>query len=256
MSRGKDDPDLVQSLARGLAVLKAFGPGRETLTIAEASVATGLTRAGARRVLLTLRSLGYVTATDRDFALSPKVLELGYAYLSSRPIWSAARPILQSLADELNETVSVGVLDDTEVVYVLRVQSSRMIHFGIAAGTRLPAHVSSMGRMLLALLPDIRLDDYMLRTTFRRYTKYTIADPRTLRARVDEIRRQGWAYVNGEIEEGVSGVSVPIRDQAGTLLGALNLSTNSERTSSQEVRGLIVPRLLLASAAISALAPR
>lgn len=238
-----DDPDHVQSLGRGLAVLRAFGPDRETLTIAEAAQATGLTRAGARRILLTLRDLGYVSEIDRAFALTAKVLELGYAYFSSRSIWTAARPVLQALADEINETVSIGVLDDTEIIYVLRVPSSRVLQLGLSAGSRLPAHVSSMGRVLLAALPDHVLYAYLQRAPLRKYTKYTITDPRVLRARLEEVRTQGWAYVKGEIEEGVSGISVPLRDQEDGLIGALNVSTASERASSQEVRKVIVPRL-------------
>ena len=213
---------------------------------------TGLTRAGARRILLTLQSLGYVSADDRDFSLTPRVLELGYAFLSSRSVWTVARPVLQSLADELNETVSAGTLDDIDVIYVLRVPSSRMLHLGITAGTRLPAHVSSMGRVLLAALPDYRLQDYLARATLRKYTKYTITDRRILRTRLDEVRAQGWSYVKGEIEEGVSGVSVPLRDSAGQLLGALNVSTNAERASSQEVVRVIVPRMLDACREIGA----
>jgi IclR family pca regulon transcriptional regulator len=240
----------VQSLARGLAVLRAFAPGYERLTIADAAARAGLTRAGARRILLTLQHLGYVRSDSRHFFLTARVLDLAQGF-GERALWDATRPVLQSVADALNETTSAGVLDGAEVVYVLRIQSARLLHLGVSAGTRLPAHVSSMGRVLLAALPPAPLEDYFRTAPLRRFTKFTVTDPAVLRARLDEVRAQGWAYVKGEIEEGVSGVSVPLTNRTGRVIAALNVSTNAERASMQEVRRTIVPALQAAAAQIA-----
>ncbi len=240
----------MQSLARGLAVLRAFAPGHERLTIAEAAARTGLTRAGARRILLTLQHLGYIRSDSRHFFLTARVLDLARGF-GERALWDATRPVLQSVADALNETTSAGVLDGAEVVYVLRIPSARPLHIGVSPGTRLPAHVSSMGRVLLAALPGPALEEYFRTSPLRRFTKFTVTDPSVLRARLDEVRAQGWSYVKGEIEEGVSGVSVPLADKAGRVIAALNVSTNAERASMQEVRRTIVPALQAAAVRIS-----
>ncbi|MBI3708871.1 MAG: helix-turn-helix domain-containing protein [Proteobacteria bacterium] len=247
--------DVVQSIVRGLAVIRAFGAGREELTISEVARSAKLTRAGARRILLTLRHLEYVDTDGRRFYLTPKILELGYAYMSSKPLWGVAEPVLQGLADELNETASAGVLDGTNVVYVLRAYSRRVLHLGVSVGTRLPAHASSMGRLLLAFLCPAELDAYFRKASLRKFTKYTVNNPIVLRARIDEIRQQGWAYVTGEIEEGVCGVSVPIRGRNDRVIAALNVSTNSERTSLKDVQQDFVPRMRKAAARIEQALP-
>jgi IclR family pca regulon transcriptional regulator len=148
----------VQSLTRGLAVLRAVAPGHERLTIAEAAARTGLTRAGARRILLTLQHLGYIRSDSRHSFLTARVLDLARGF-GERALWDATRPVLQSVGDALNETTSAGVLDGAEVVYVLRIPSARPLHIGVSPGTRLPAHVSSMGRVLLAALPGSALEE-------------------------------------------------------------------------------------------------
>ena len=232
-------------------MLRAFAPGHERLTIADAAARAGLTRAGARRILLTLQHLGYVRSDSRHFFLTGRVLDLAQGF-GERRLWDSTRPVLQSVADTLNETTSAGILDGGEVVYVLRIQSARLLHLGVSAGSRLPAHVSSMGRVLLAALPPRALEDYLRTSPLRRFTKFTVTDPGVLRARLAEVRQQGWAYVKGEIEEGVSGVSVPLADRAGRVMAALNVSTNAERASMQEVRRTIVPALQAAALEISA----
>ncbi len=186
-----------------------------------------------------------------NFFLTARVLDLAQG-CGERAVWDAARPVLQFVADGLNETASAGVLDGTEVVYVLRIPSARPLHIGVSAGSRLPAHVSSMGRVLLAALPLPALEDYFRTAPLRRFTKFTVTDPAVLRARLADVRAQGWAYVKGEIEEGVSGVSVPLADRTGRVIAALNVSTNAERASMQEVRRTIVPALQAAAIKISA----
>lgn len=246
----REAPDeVIQSLVRGLELLRAFGPGNDRMTIAQAAKVAGLTRAGARRILLTLESLGYVHSNGRDYFLTARVLELGQGFLA-QPLWQAARPVLLSVARTLNETVSAGVLDGHDVVYTVRVRSSRILQLELRAGARLPAHASSTGRVLLAALPHAALDRYFRHATLTRFTKRTVVDPAILRKRLQEVRAQGWCHVRDEMEEGISGVAVPLLDRAGHTVAALNVSTNSDRTNVREVKNTIVPTLREAAESI------
>jgi IclR family transcriptional regulator, pca regulon regulatory protein len=234
--------EVIQSLARGIEVLRAFGPGTDRMTIAQAAKVTGLTRAGARRILLTLENLGYVRSDGRDYLLTARVLELGQGFLA-QPLWQAVRPALLAVAKRLNETVSAGVLDGQDVVYTVRVRSSRILQLELRAGARLPAHASSTGRVLLAALAPAALDRYFRHATFTRFTKNTVVDPAILRKRLHEVRAQGWCHVRDEMEEGISGVAVPLLDRAGHTVAALNVSTNSDRTSVREAKTTFLPAL-------------
>lgn len=242
--------EVIQSLARGMEVLRAFGTASDKMTIAEAARVTGLTRAGARRILLTLEKLGYVRSDGRHYSLTPRVLELGQGLLA-QPLWQAVRPVLLSVANELKETASAGVLDGHDVVYTIRIRSSRILHLELRAGTRLPAYACSIGRVLLASLPPAALDRYFRHATFTRFTKFTIVDEAMLRAKLQEVREQGWCHVHDEIENGVGGVSVPLIGADGQTISALNVSANSERTSIRIVKTRIVPVLKEASAALT-----
>jgi IclR family pca regulon transcriptional regulator len=241
--------EVIQSLVRGIEVLRAFGPGNDRMTIAQAAKVAGLTRAGARRILLTLESLGYVHSDGRDYLLTARVLELGQGFLA-QPLWQAVRPALLAVARSLNETVSAGVLDGFDVVYTIRVRSSRILQLELRAGARLPAHASSTGRMLLAALPPAALDRYFRYATFTRFTKRTVVDPTILRKRLQEARSQGWCQVRDEMEEGICGVAVPLLDRKGRIVAALNVSTNSDRTNVRAVKNTIVPALLAAAESI------
>jgi IclR family transcriptional regulator, pca regulon regulatory protein len=240
---------LIQSLARGIELLRAFGPGKDRMTIAEAARACGLTRAGARRILLTFEHLGYVRCDGRDYYLTARVLELGQGFLG-QPLWQVTRPVLVSLAKTLNETVSAGVLDGDDVVYTIRARSSRMLHLELREGARLPAYASSVGRVLLASLPPAQLVRYFRHATFTKFTKFTEVDPAALRKRLDEVRAQGWCYVREEMEEGVSGVAVPLIDAAGRTAGAISAGTSPDRTSLKTVKTILVPQLREAAATI------
>jgi IclR family transcriptional regulator, pca regulon regulatory protein len=248
-SSGTHD-EVIQSLARGMEVLRAFGVANDKMTIAEAARVTGLTRAGARRILLTLEKLGYVRSDGRHYSLTARVLELGQGFLA-QPLWQAVRPVLLSVANELNETASAGVLDGHDVVYTIRIRSSRILHLELRAGARLPAYACSIGRVLLASLPPAALDRYFRHAKFTRFTKFTIVDQAVLRAKLQEVRDQGWCHVHDEIENGVGGVSVPLIGVGGQTISALNVSANSERTSIRMVKTRIVPLLKEASAALT-----
>jgi IclR family transcriptional regulator, pca regulon regulatory protein len=244
------DPDHVQSLERGLSVITAFSAERPRMTLSEVAKVTGLTRAAARRFLLTLQRLGYVTADDREFSLSPRTLELGYAYLSSTPFWDLAQPHMEALVDRLHESSSISVLDGDEIVYVSRVPTKRIMTVALSVGSRLPAYPTSMGRVLLAALDDDALDDYLRRVELVALTTRTITSPETLRRQLLEIREQGWALVDQELEEGVRSVAAPLRDSRGRVVGALNVSAHAARTTLDRLRREFVPALLDTAASI------
>jgi IclR family pca regulon transcriptional regulator len=244
--------EFVQSMARGLAVIKAFDEEHPELTLSEVAGITGLARAAARRFLLTLAELGYVRTDGRMFALTPRVLELGYAYLSSLSLPQIAEPHLERLVAEVQESASVTVLDDTDIVYVARVPTSRIMRVTISIGTRFPAYATSMGRVLLAGLPGDELDAYLDRVSMRPITARTITDPHVLRAELERVRTQGWAIVNQELEEGLRSIAAPIRDRTGRVVAAANIATHAVRTTADEARRSMLPVLLRAVEQIAA----
>jgi IclR family pca regulon transcriptional regulator len=237
-------PDFVQSLERGLAVIRAFDAAHPELTLSEVAAATNVTRAAARRFLLTLAELGYVRSDGRLFSLTPKVLELGYAYLSSLSLPDVAEPHLETLAAEVNESSSISVLDRDDVVYVARVPVSRIMTVTISVGTRFPAYATSMGRVLLAGLPDEQLDAYLARVRLQRLTSRTVSSVASLRAELARVKAQGWSIVNQELEEGLRAVAAPIRDRRDRVIAAVNISTQASRTSLETMRRELLPPLL------------
>ncbi|MEV4353234.1 IclR family transcriptional regulator [Nonomuraea sp. NPDC049625] len=244
--------DHVQSLARGLAVIRAFSATDPELTLSQVARATGLSRAAARRFLLTLEDLGYVRSDGRLFSLTPRVLELGYAYLSSLSLPEVADPHLERLAAEVHESASVAVLDGEDVVYVARVATARIMRVTISIGTRFPAYCTSMGRVLLAALPPDELDAYLEGASLRRLTSHTIVLPAALRAELGKVRGRGWAMVDQELEEGLRSIAAPIRDRSGRTVAAVNVSTHASRTTLQAARRDLLPPLLATAAKIEA----
>lgn len=237
-------PDFVQSLERGLAVIRAFDAAHPELTLSEVAAATNVTRAAARRFLLTLAELGYVRSDGRLFSLTPKVLELGYAYLSSLSLPDVAEPHLETLAAEVNESSSISVLDRDDVVYVARVPVSRIMTVTISVGTRFPAYATSMGRVLLAGLTADQLEEYLSRVRLQRLTSRTVSSVASLRAELARVKAQGWAIVNQELEEGLRAVAAPIRDRRDRVIAAVNISTQASRTSLDTMRRELLPPLL------------
>jgi IclR family pca regulon transcriptional regulator len=220
----------VQSLARGLAVLTAFDADHRELTLADVARRTDLSRAAARRFLLTLTDLGFVRTDGKLFALTPQVLRIGAAYLTSLGLPEIASPHLERLSATVGESSSCAVLDGDDVVYVARVATRRIMSVGIAVGTRFPAYATSMGRVLLAALDDAALDDYLARTDRTRLTPATLVDEEPLREELRRIREQGWAYVDEELEIGLRSVAAPIRDTRGRTRAAVNLSMSGAPT--------------------------
>jgi IclR family transcriptional regulator, pca regulon regulatory protein len=229
------DADFIQSLERGLSVIRAFDAEHPKLSLSEVAVSTGLSRAAARRFLHTLVSLGYMRVEGSQFALRPKVLELGYAYLSSLSLPEVALPHLEQLVEQVRESSSVSELDGEDVVYIARVPTRRIMTVSISVGTRFPAYATSMGRVLLAGRPDDWLDAYLESTKLHALTSHTIADPSSLRAELRKIRTQGWAVVDQELEEGLRSVAAPIHDSEGRVIAAVNVSTHAGRRSIADI---------------------
>ena len=253
-SEGEDAraPHFVQSLERGLAVIRAFDEHNVELTLSDVARSTGLTRAAARRFLLTLADLGYVRTDGRWFSLSPRVLELGYAYLSSLTLPEVAEPHLERLVAEVHESSSVSVLDGEEIVYVARVPTARIMTVSINVGTRFPAYATSMGRVLLAAMEEPALDAYLAGVELRRLSPRTVTSTDALRGELVKVRKQGWALVDQELEEGLRSVAVPIRDRNGAVVAAANLSAHASRMTIEAARRGLIPPLLATAARIEA----
>lgn len=244
---GGPRPDFVQSLERGLAVIRAFDSTQPELTLSEVARRTGLTRAAARRFLLTLVELGYVRTDGRLFSLRPRVLDLGFAYLSSLTLPEVAAPHMEQLVATVRESSSLSVLDGTDIVYIARVPTKRIMTVSISVGTRFPAYVTSMGRVLLAALPPAARDPHLPEGGLTAHTRYSVTD----RARLDDVlttvAADGYALVEQELEEGLRSIAVPVRDRSGTVVAAMNVSVAAQRKTSAEIRREFLPELLAAA---------
>jgi IclR family pca regulon transcriptional regulator len=241
----------VQSFARGLAVIRSFSAEAPTQSLSEVAARTGLTRAGARRILLTLEGLGYVESQGRQFRLTPKILDLGFAYLSSLPLWNLAEPVMEALVGEVKESCSAAVLDAADVVYVLRVPTHKIMSINLGIGSRLPAYCTSMGRVLLAGLSPQELRQRLKARPLAAYTSRTVTDIEALEGLIEQARQQGWCLVNQELEEGLVSLAAPIRDRAGRTIAALNISGQYNRTSPAHMLEHFLPRLRDAADRIS-----
>ncbi len=248
--RTTGDTDFVQSFERGLAVIRAFGAERHELTMSEVARAAGVTRATARRLLHTLVELGYVRSNGKLFALRPRILELGYAYLGSLGLSDVVMPHLESLVAIVHESSSVSVLDGDEVVYIARVPTRRIMTVAISVGTRFPAYATSMGRVLLAGQSDEWLDGYLASAQLLRLTPRTITDAARLRAELMRVRQQGWALVDEELEEGLRSLAAPIHDPSGKVVAALNLSAAARSGGPEMLREAMLAHVLTAARSI------
>lgn len=217
----------VQSLARGLDVIRAFDAEHPSMTLTDVAKRTGLSRATARRFLLTLAELGYVRTDGKHFELTAQVLQLGYAFLSGHTLAELAEPVLEELSSRLNESASASVLDGTDVVYIARVHTRRIMRVGISVGSRFPAYATSMGRVLLAHLGDDELDAALAARPLERLTPNTITDSAALRRELSTVREQGWCLVDQELEIGLRSIAVPVLSPEGTVAAALNVSMST-----------------------------
>jgi len=249
------DPDFMTSFARGLAVIRAFADSRKPQTIAQISQQTGIPRAAVRRCLHTLRQLGYVEAELNNFTLRPKILTLGYSYLSATPLTVAAQPCLNGISKTLGESSSLAVLEEDQVLYIARAATSRVMSVSLSAGSRLPAYCTSLGRVLLAQLPDAELDAYLARTELLPRTEHTITDKARLRAVLVGVRRDGYAINNEELELGLRSIAVPVRGASGRVLAALNVGAQAARVPGERMLEEFLPVLRRAAQELAVLLP-
>jgi IclR family pca regulon transcriptional regulator len=253
--QAQSDPNFMTSLARGLAVLQAFSDHRRSLTMAQISHKTGIPRASVRRCLHTLIQLGYAEADGNHFALKPKVLTLGYSYLSSTPLTVSAHPYLNQVSRTLNESCSLAVLQDDEVLYVGRSATSRIMSVSLTTGSRLPAYCTSLGRVLLAHLSPPELDAYFDRVPLVAMTDKTVVSQARLREILHEVRAQGYATIEEELEVGLRSIAVPVRGASGNVLAALNVGAHAARVSRQKMTDAFLPVLLKGAQDLSILLP-
>ncbi|MBI2772766.1 MAG: IclR family transcriptional regulator [Burkholderiales bacterium] len=249
----KPGDNYVQSFARGLKVIRSFSAAAPRQTLTQVAAQAGLTRAGARRILLTLQALGYVEGDGKLFWLTPRILDLGFAYLSSMPIWNLAEPVMEALVSQVKESCSAAALDGADIVYVLRVPTRKIMSIGLGVGSRLPAYCTSMGRVLLASLPDEEVLRRLQAVPRKALTRHTLTDADVLLGKIHQARRQGWCLVNQELEEGLISVAAPLTNRAGRTIAALNISGQANRTSAKLMQETMLPSLLEAAASISRL---
>jgi len=249
------DPDFMTSLARGLHVIRAFAGVDRRLTIADVSRATGLTRAVVRRCLYTLKELGYAGTDGRMYFLQPRILNLGYAYLSTAPVPIAAQPVLEEMSEILGEASSVAVLDDGAVVYVGRAATKRIMSVTLGVGSRLPAYCTALGRVLLAHLTEEQVNSELAKVDFIQHTKYTVTSRRRLEEILVGVRQEGFALNDQELEIGLRSIAVPVRNVVGTVVAAMNVSTQASRVSRRELLERCLPVLRSAAEKLSSQLP-
>lgn len=241
----------VQAFARGLSVIHSFGPNSPSQTLSQVAEATGLDRAGARRFLLTLEKLGYVRREGRSFHLTPRVLELGYSYLSTLPLRSIAEPIVRELVQEVNESSSISVLDGGDIVYVVRVPVKKIMTITLSVGSRVPAYCSAMGRVLLGGLPKSQTALILKDSITNRYTRYTMTSRQEVMKVIAADHAKGWSMCNQELEEGICSLAVPIMDREGRIVAAMNITANLSRTTPSEMVSKFLPCLRRAAERIN-----
>lgn len=247
------DPDFMASLARGLAVVQAFQERKRHLTIAQISHRTEIPRAAVRRCLYTLIKLGYATTDGRTYSLLPKVLTLGHAYLSSTPLAVSAQPYLDRMSEQLHEACNMATLEGDDILYIARsATTQRLISVDLSVGGRLPAYCTSMGRILLAALDDVTLNEYLVHAEFQAKTSRTLHTPEALLECLQKVREQGWCVVDQELEQGLRSIAVPVYDASGQVLAALNVSTHAGRVSRTELEQRFLPIMLSSSRELSA----
>lgn len=243
----------VQSFARGLQVIRSFSAQAPRQTLSEVAEKAELTRAGARRILLTLQQLGYVESDGKHFRLTPRILDLGFSYLSSMPIWDLAEPEVEALVSRVKESSSIAVLDGAEIVYVMRVPTHKIMKISLGIGSRLPAYCTSLGRVLLSDLEDDEIIRRLESAPRTALTRHTATDTATLLKRIQQVRKQGWCLSNQELEEGLISVAAPLRGANGRVTAAINVSGQANRTDARTMQDQILPALLETAETVSRL---
>ncbi|MGB6583530.1 MAG: IclR family transcriptional regulator C-terminal domain-containing protein [Streptosporangiaceae bacterium] len=245
-------PDFVEALARGLDILASFGADHRSMSLSEVASAAGLARPTARRLLLTLEELGYVRSGDGTFQLTPKVMNLGMAYVSALGLWEIARPHLESLVARTGESSSMAQLDGSDIVYVARVSVPKLIALRVEIGTHFPAGQTSQGKVLLAALPADQVSAVLAQPSRSGLPPYIGRSPDQLRDELSEVRARGWALADEELAPGVRSVAVPVRDGTGVVRAAMNVTVHAAETTTQRLLHDYLPLLLTTAGEISA----
>ena len=252
MARQGTGPDFIEALARGLEVIAAFGPGQPHMSLSQVADATGLARPTARRILLTLEELGYVRSGARGFSLTPRVLELGVAYVRSMGLWEVARPHMERLVEQTHESCSVAQLDGSDIVYVARVAVPKLVALSVQIGTRFPALQTSLGKVLLAALPDDGVEKVLAEPSRSGLTPCWRPDREERDAVLREIRARGWALTDEQLAPGIRSVAAPLRDGSGRVVAALNVNCHAAETPVERLLQEHLPLLLRTAGDISA----
>lgn len=241
----------MQTLERGLQVIQAFSEEHQALTVSEVSKLTGLSRPTARRILLTLEHLGFAESQNNAFTLTARILSLGYAYLSSNNKWSIAHPFMRDFVNQTGESCSISILDDTNIIYVARLSTKRIMSINLDVGSRLPAFATSMGHVLLAHLSPETLENYFNKMNFEQYTDQTITNKEEFMKILEEVRMKNWSGVDQQFEEGLRSIAVPLRDGNNRVFAAMNCSTHAGRISKETLHEEFLPLLQETAAKIS-----
>lgn len=252
MARTDTGPDFIEALARGLDVIKGFQPGRTSMSLSEVATAAGLARPTARRILLTLEELGYVRTDDRGYRLTPRVLELGTAYVESLGLWDVARPHVEALVARTGASSSLAQLDGSDIVYVARVSVPKLIALRVDIGTRFPAAQTSQGKVLLAALSPAELEAALAVPSRAGLPPYIGRSTEQLSRELTEVRARGWALADEELAPGVRSVAVPVRDGSGAVRAAMNVTVHAAETSTETLLQEYLPLLLRTAGDVSA----
>ena len=244
-------PDFIEALARGLDVLRSFRSGTPAMTLSEIAGHTGLARPTVRRILITLEELGYVRSADRGYALTPRVLDLGMAYVNSLSMWEVARPHMEKLVSQTNESSSMAQLDGGDIVYVARVAVPKIVTLAVTIGTRFPAPATSMGKVLLASLSPATLAAVLAEPSRSGINARWQPAPPDLEAALREVRAKGWALADQDLAPGIRSVATGVRDGDGTVIAAINVTVHAAETSIETLLEDHLPRLLRTAADIS-----
>ncbi|WP_181804429.1 IclR family transcriptional regulator domain-containing protein [Streptomyces shenzhenensis] len=250
--RRDGNPEFIEALARGLDVLRCFPPGTSSLTLSEIAAVTGLARPTARRILITLTELGYVRSEERGFSLTPRVLDLGMAYIGSTNLWELARPHLRELVAQTGESCSIAQLDGSDIVYVARVAVPKLVTLAVTIGTRFPALQTSLGKVLLAALSPAELDRTLAEPSRSGITPRWTPGRDEIDAALRDVRAKGWAVTDEDLALGIRSVAAPLRDGDGKVVAAVNVNAHAAETSVDTLVGHHLPLLLRAAGAISA----
>ena len=252
MAKRATSPDFVEALARGLDVLRCFDSEHRALSLAEVAGRTGLARPTARRLLLTLQEIGYVRAADSRFMLTPKLMDLGIAYVSSLGLWDIAQPHLAALVAVTGESSSMAQLDGSDIVYVARVAVPKIITLRVDIGTRFPALQTSQGKVLLAALKPGELSDVLALPSRSGLPRFLPRDRANVDAELRTVRARGWALADEELAPGIRSVAVPVRDGTGAVRAAMNVTVHAAETSVERLTGEYLPHLLRTAGEVSA----